>query len=151
MKKFMPWLKAHWPIPVLLLVAILAAPTAFYFSRQMEESQVADFAAVVNEDWNKVDAKKATIAYYVPNTDGAGKLFEQVKPANEAMIKRYGEIWTEIQSKIGSVSESGLKFNQGKHTVLIDGLFPPPPDPVSQGIKGKEFVEKDIQFHQKLL
>lgn len=153
MKNLVPWLKAHWPIPALTLVALAAVPTAYYFASDMAAQHEKEFGDTVKKDADAVSATAAKISYYIPSVDGSGKMLEKSAPANEAMIKRYGEIWTEVQSKVGAVSESGLKFNQSDHKPLIDNYFPKPSDEsqATLTVRGREFVAELIKFHRKIL
>ena len=152
MKNLVPWLKSHWIIPVLTLVALAALPTAWYFAEDMHATDLAAFQQRVNTDNDSVDQKKsATQTVYIPSVDGTGHQLEKTAVVNEALIKRYGEIWTEVQSKIGGVSEKGIAFNKGDHKLLIDGLFPAPTDRITADNKGREFIERDMQFHKMLL
>jgi hypothetical protein len=135
-----------------MLVALAVLPTAWYFAEQMRTKDMAEFQDRVKKDGDGINENAAKLTYYLTATDGAGKVMERSGLVNEALIKRYGEMWTDIQAKIGGVSEAGIKFNQGDHKLLIDGLFPPPAnDQVLTANKGREFVENDIQFHKKLL
>ena len=153
MKNLVPWLKAHWIIPVLTLVALAVLPTAWYFADDMHTKDLAAFQDRVGKDFDSVDQRKnAMQIYYIPSVDGSGHQLEKTAVVNEATIKRYGEIWAEVQSKIGGVSEKGIAFNKGDHKLLIDGLFlPATPDRITADNKGREFIERNMQFHKLLL
>lgn len=151
MKNLVPWLKAHWIIPVLTLVAIAALPTAWYFADQMRTSFATEYQNTIKKDYDSVADNAAKVNFHIPSLDGTGKVLETSQPVNEALIKRYGEIWADVSSKVGTVSATGLKFNQGDHKVLIDGLFPPPPDRFAAERLGREFIDVYIRFHKYIL
>lgn len=153
MNKFVPWLKAHWPIPVLLLVAVAALPAAWYFASSMSEDIKKDYETQVKKDYDSVSDSAAMVSYGVPSVDGTGKLLERKAPANEAMIKAYAGVWQQVQAKVGAVAEKGLAFNRGEHKLLTAGLFPKVPSgaKADQDVKALEFITSLIAFHRHLL
>ena len=151
MKNLVPWLKQHWIIPVLMFVALAVLPAAWYFADDMHTKDLAAFQERVKKDADSVTEATAKQAFSIPAVDGSGKVLERTYTINEATITRYGEIYTDVQSKIGGVSEKGIAFNKGDHKLLIDGLFPSTPDRNTAVNKGREFVERNMQFHKMLL
>jgi hypothetical protein len=152
MKNLVPWLKAHWIIPVLTLVALAVLPTAWYFADDMHTKDMADFQERVKKDADSVGDAAARQVYYLQSVDGSGKVLEKSGMINEAMIKRYGDILADVQSKVGGVSQKGIEFNKADHKLMIDGLFPPPAnDQVRTDNLGRQFVERTIAFHKTLL
>lgn len=152
MKKFLPWLKSHWLIVLLGVIAITALPVASYFAADMNASLTKKFQDDVNKDFDSVAIAKAKISYSIPGVDG-GKVLEKSGEANEAMINAYRDIWAQVQGKTGGVSEKGLTFNKGQHKLLIDDFFPAPKEdsePVRQ-VRGREFIRRLIAFHADLL
>lgn len=153
MKKFLPWLKSHWLIVVLSVVALAALPVAIFFSQSMQASTQKSFEDQVKKDFDSVSETAAKISYKIPAVDGTGSVLEQTKPANETMIKAYGEIWQQVQGKVGGVAETGLKFNKADHKLLAEGLFPKPAEDgmAALTVKGREFIGALIAFHKQIL
>ncbi|HMN41377.1 MAG TPA: hypothetical protein PKE29_11075 [Phycisphaerales bacterium] len=146
MKQIVPWLKAHWPIPALTLIALAALPTAMYFAGKMQDEFHADYQKKVTEAAASVSASAAVINYGVPDMRGDGMVLERKAPANEQLIGAYKRILEDMQAKVGVVSEKGLNFNKGDHVPLMEGFFPgASPD------WGRAFVKKYMDFHQKLV
>lgn len=152
-KAILPWLKSHWPIPTLTLVALAALPTAWFFAEGMRKEHIDKFSADVTKDFTSISENTAKVSYSIPSVDGAGKLLEKSAPANEAMIVRYGDVWTQVQSKVGAVSERGSSFNKADHAPLITDYFPKPADESSASltVKGRQFVGEYIKAHQAIL
>ncbi|HVU64371.1 MAG TPA: hypothetical protein VHC70_10365 [Phycisphaerales bacterium] len=151
MNKVLPWLKAHWPIPALSVVAIAALPTAMYFASQMHDKFKASYQTSLTNDYNSVTSGAAQIKYGFPAWDGNGNVLEKTAPANEEMIKSYKTILEDLHSKVGVVSDKGIAFNKGEHKPIMDGVFPAPADPNSAQNLGRVFVSKYIDFHRQLL
>lgn len=152
MKNLVPWLKAHWIIPVLTLVALVALPTAWYFAEDMHAKDSAALQERVKKESDTVSEVSAKQDYGIPAVDGTGKILEKKGVLNEALIQKYGQILADVQAKVGGVSKQGVDFNQGDHKLLIEGLFPPPVnDRVAQDNLGRTFVERLIAYHRTLL
>jgi hypothetical protein len=152
MKNLVPWLKAHWIIPVLTLVALTALPTAWYFADDMHNKDVTAFQERVKKEADSVSDVSAKQVYYLQAVDGAGKVYETSGPINEAKIKRYADMLADVQSKVGGVSQQGIDFNKADHKLLIEGLFPPPAnDQVQTANLGRAFIERTIAYHKSLL
>lgn len=152
-KAILPWLKSHWPIPTLTIVALAALPTAWFFADGMRKEHIDKFSADVTKDFNSVSESTAKVSYSIPSVDGAGKLLEKSFVANEAMIVRYGDVWTQVQGKVGAVSERGIAFNKADHAPLISDYFPKPADESKSNleVKGRQFIREYIAAHQKIL
>lgn len=152
-KAILPWLKSHWPIPTLTLVALAALPTAWFFAEGMRKDHIDKFSAEVTKDFTSVSEGTAKVSYFIPSVDGSGKLLEKPAPANEAMIVRYGDVWTQVQSKVGAVSERGSSFNKSDHATLIADYFPKPADESSASltVKGRQFIGEYIKASQAIL
>lgn len=151
-KAILAWLKKHWLIVVLGVVALAALPTAWFFAQSMNTTVVDEFGKKVTTEFNSVAGPTAKVNYGVPSVSG-GKTLERSDYLNQAMIDRYAEIWAIVQGKTGEVSEKGLKFNQNDHRLLIDGLFP---KPAEEGqafltLKAREFTRAFIDFHPRIL
>jgi hypothetical protein len=145
-KQLVPWLKAHWPIPALTLVALAALPTAMYFAGKMQDDLHASFQKRVSDAATSVLPNSTNVKYGIPAMDGSGNVLEMSAPANEQMIAAYKKILEDMQAKVGIVSEKGLAFNQGDHKALVDGYFPnASPD------GGRGFIKQYIDFHKKLV
>jgi hypothetical protein len=151
MNKVLPWLKAHWPIPALTVVAIAALPTAMYFAAQMHDKFKAEYAKHLNDDMNSITPAAATVKYYEPAWDGSGNVLDKSAPANEEMIKSYKTILEDLQKKVGVVSEKGLAFNKGEHKLLMEGIFPAPADAGLAPSLGRVFITKYMDYHKQLL
>lgn len=146
MKQIVPWLKAHWPIPTLTLVALAALPTAMYFAGKMQDEFHADYQKKITEAANSVSASGAVINYGVPDMGGSGMALEKKAPANEQLIGAYKKILEDMQAKVGVVSEKGLTFNKGDHKPLVDGFFPgASPD------SGRGFIKQYMDFHRQII
>ena len=123
MKNLVPWLKAHWIIPVLTLIALVALPTAWYFAEDMHAKDSAALQERVKKESDTVSDASAKLDYGIPAVDGTGKILEKKGVLNEALIQKYGQILADVQTKVGGVSKQGIDFNKGDHKLLIDGLF----------------------------
>lgn len=146
--KVLPWLKLHWLVLVLGVVAIAALPTALYFSASMNKQYVDEFQSQVTKDWDSVT--KAKNAYYLQDVAGQ-KILEKSSEYNSELTQWYSERWKDIQSKTGAVWEEGLKFNRGQHTLLMEGgLFPAPPE-IELKVRTRQLVGLVIEKHTQIL
>lgn len=143
------WLKKHWLIVVLSVVALVALPAALYAAQMMNDATNEEFGKKVAADYKTIEPNSAKVSYSVPGVDG-GRILEKSGDANQLMIDKYGEIWATIRDKTGAVSERGLSFNKSDHALLIEALFPRPND-LDAPVKGREFVRAYIDFHPKIL
>jgi hypothetical protein len=146
MKQIVPWLKAHWPIPALTLVALAALPTAMFFAGKMQDEFHTDYQKKITEAATSVAPSAAVISYGVPDMSGSGQVLEKKAPANEQMIAAYKKILEDMQAKVGVVSEKGLNFNKGNHLPLVDGFFPN-----ASADTGRGFIKTYIDFHRKII
>lgn len=146
------WLKAHWPIPVCTLVAIVALPTAWYFATDMSDSHKAEVQKAVTSAYDSVSASKAKVSYFVPGVDG-GKVLEKSSEANPNMIEAYQRVGAEVQKRVGEVTEKGLTFNKGEHGLLLEGLLAQAEtlDRPTLSVKTREFMGAYIELFPKIL
>jgi hypothetical protein len=143
------WLKQHWLIVVLGVVALAALPTAWYFANEMNTGVVTAYQTKVSNDFKGIEGSAAKVNYSVFGPDG-NKILEKSGEANQIMIDKYGEIWATIKDKTGTISEKGLAFNKSDHGLLTENLFPKPNE-LDAPVKGREFVRAYIDFHPKIL
>ena len=152
MKNLVPWLKQHWIIPVLTLIALAALPTAWYFAEDMHAKDSAALQDRINKEIATVSDTSAKLEYSLPDMNGAGKVLEKKGVLNETLIQKYAVVLADMQAKVGGVSQQGIDFNKGEHKLLIEGLFPPPAnDRVAQDNLGRTFIERLIAYHNLLL
>ena len=100
MSKLVPWLKAHWPIPVLSVIALGALPTAMYFAAQMQEKFHADYQKHITDDANSVSSTAAQQKFFVPSWDGSGNVLERTGYEYVAAEYPEGHNWTAWAARI---------------------------------------------------
>ena len=138
MKKILPFIKSRWMIIILGVIALAALPALWFVSNGMAAKTRETFQKRVETDYRDVTASK--VAYKLVSPTGES-ILEKSEEANAARIQGYKAIGEQLQAQTSVVSKAAddLNTNEGKHKLLIEGLFPAPAD-VDLFIKPKDFA-----------
>lgn len=148
MKPALAWLKKHWAIIVLGVVALAALPAALYFSTKMSKDLREEVKQKVEEEHNAVTRNNVT--YYLQTADGTRTL-EKSTVVNREWTKFYKELNEKEAAASRALVEKGEAFNRANHDLLVEGLFPKPPD-LEAASKRTQFLDIYInRYHQRLL
>lgn len=136
----MNWVKSNWLIVVLSVVALAALPSMYFFSSKLSKGlrdKVQRDAAAAEKD-----VSSSSVAYSIPDVKRpSAKVFEKNTDVNEILTKRIAEVREAIKSEGSLLGTEALKFNQGNHRPLVDGVFPAPGG-ISQKYQfAREFIE----------
>ena len=138
MKNILSMLKSRWMIIVLGIIAVAALPALWFVSSGMASETVKKFQERVEKDYKEVTASK--VSYEVVSPTGE-KILQKSADANHAMIEAYKAIGEELRARTDVVSKAATDLNthDGNHKLLIEGLFPAPPQ-LEKESKPKDFA-----------
>jgi hypothetical protein len=136
----MNWVKSNWLIVVLSVVALAALPTMFFFSSKMSKGlrdKVQRDAAAAEKE-----VTGSTVSYGIPDVKRPDqKVFEKNTDVNEILTKKIAQVREAIKSEGALLGAEAVKFNQGNHRPLVDGVFPTPGG-ISQKYQfAREYIE----------
>jgi len=137
-KNILSMLKSRWMIIVLGIIAVAALPALWFVSSGMASETVKKFQERVEKDYKEVTASK--VSYEVVSPTGE-KILQKSADANHAMIEAYKAIGEELRARTDVVSKAATDLNthDGNHKLLIEGLFPAPPQ-LEKESKPKDFA-----------
>lgn len=148
MKNVMEWVKGHWLIIVLGVIAVAALPVALFFSLGVAKKLTDDVQAKAGDDYKNVTSTK--VEYYVLTPTGE-KVLVKSMDVNSPTTKQYAKWNEEISTHAQKQATEGEVFNKADHGLLVEGLFPAPSELVRDS-KVAEFIDVyKNRFHQALL
>lgn len=124
---FGAWAKSNWLILVLSGVAVVAAPTGYYFSSKMHKKLVTDQQTKAQKDLS--DFNTYTVKYSLPSVRQPDqKSFEIDGPLNKKLIDFFQVRRDSLKSESAKVGSEAVRINEGegarKHVPLEPGVFP---------------------------
>lgn len=148
MKNVMEWVKGHWLIIVLGVIAVAALPVALFFSLGVAKKLTEEVQTKAGEDYKNVTSTK--VEYYVLTPTGE-KVLVKSMDVNSPTTKQYAKWNEEISTQAQKQATEGEAFNKSDHGLLVEGLFPAPSELVRDS-KVAEFIDVyKNRFHQALL
>lgn len=121
----MNWVKANWLIIVLSVIAVAALPVMFFFSMKLNRTLREQVNTQVQADMKEVS--NSTVTYSVPDVQKPdGKSFEVKTDVNERLTKLFATSRDAIKRESSQIGGAAVKFNEGEHRPLVNGLFPQP-------------------------
>ncbi|MGE3109569.1 MAG: hypothetical protein AB7G11_11255 [Phycisphaerales bacterium] len=124
---FGTWAKSNWLILVLSGVALVAAPTGYYFSNKMHAKLVKDHQSKAQKDLSEFSS--FSVNYTVPSVRKPDeKLFEKQAPLNRKTIEFIQARRDSLKAESSGVGSEAVKLNQGegekRRRPLEAGVFP---------------------------
>ncbi len=124
---FGTWAKSNWLILVLSGVAVVAAPTGYYFSGKMHAKLVKDQQAKAQKDLN--DFTSYQVTYSLPSVKKPDqKLYEIEAPLNKKLIDFFQVRRDSLKGESAKVGSEAVRLNEGegarKRVPMEQGVFP---------------------------
>ncbi len=151
MTGFVPWLKANLVSVILLLLAVIAAPVAWFFA--------SGWRATIHEDLEKDISQKVSqingidVTYGIPAVLEGQEEFSLKRAPNDATTQRVKAIREQLLSDVTTVRTRAIEFNRGEKELLpaARGFLPSPPDDTTLLRLLREFVEQYGDAHDAML
>mgnify|MGYP001159203339 CR=1 FL=1 len=148
MKNVMDWLKGHWAILVLSLVAIAALPVSLYFSLQMSAKLKEEVQKRADETHRAITENKVTYRIVTPSGQSA---LEKSTIVNKVYTEAYAKEYEAEAAKAKALAERGEAFNKSDHEVLVANLFPAPQGGQDRTLLAEFSDTYARRYHQSLL
>ncbi len=139
MKTVLDWIKGHVAVVALAAIILVSLPSAFAVSSVLNRGLRKSREAEVNKDLKDIDA--APVTYTLPPvTPGGEAITHRAAAPNETITRWFREQRQARDAQVGEVVKIAAEINSAGHEMLLQGLFPKPPDADSV-FKRMEFVD----------
>ncbi|MDZ4830712.1 MAG: hypothetical protein SGJ09_11010 [Phycisphaerae bacterium] len=124
MKKVLDWVKSNVLIAVLGVVAFAAIGLGWFFSGSLNESVQRTAKERAGKMAELTGLEKSSVTLNIPGREVAPKTVV----INEQLLAQYKTASDQLRGDADKIRSLALALNQSDHKLVLDGVFPKPPD-----------------------